>query len=124
CSKESRAINKKTSTSSYPQTGKNTVLNKIPLFNKTGFVGGIQTATLAAYPGITFLGDATRTYNCHNFAWYMSGGGTTSVWMNQYNTGKLLGFLDKEHASVWHLSTKKPRLPITIGDAWALAPTS
>ncbi|MFC4874811.1 hypothetical protein, partial [Negadavirga shengliensis] len=41
CSKESRAINKKTSTSSYPQTGKNTVLNKIPLFNKTGFVGGI-----------------------------------------------------------------------------------
>jgi hypothetical protein len=38
------------------------------------------------YPGITFLSDATKTYNCHNYAWHMSDGGAYTYWMNQ-NTG-------------------------------------
>ncbi|MCC5937636.1 MAG: hypothetical protein JJU34_10160 [Lunatimonas sp.] len=36
-----------------------------------------------AYDDIVVLGEATRTYNCHNFAWHIADGGTATAWMNQ-----------------------------------------
>lgn len=35
------------------------------------------------FPGTTFLADATKTYNCHNYAWHMTDGGAYTYWMNQ-----------------------------------------
>ncbi|MBL7727727.1 MAG: T9SS type A sorting domain-containing protein [Dinghuibacter sp.] len=42
----------------------------------------IKANTLATYPGVTFLADATLTYNCHGYAWHISEGGTPNVWIN------------------------------------------
>jgi hypothetical protein len=43
----------------------------------------IKDDVLASYPGTVFLGDATKSYNCHNFAWHLSKGGGNIHWMNQ-----------------------------------------
>ena len=44
-----------------------------------------KNAIALAYPGTTFLADATKTYNCHNYAWHMTDGGAYTYWMNQIN---------------------------------------
>lgn len=43
-----------------------------------------KSDALATYPGITFLADATWSYNCHGWAWNMSEGGATG-WINEYD---------------------------------------
>lgn len=42
----------------------------------------IKSQTLNQYPNITFLGDATLTYNCHGYTWNLSEGGSNVVWIN------------------------------------------
>lgn len=37
---------------------------------------------VASYYGVTVLSDATSTYNCHNYAWHKSDGGSTTAWLN------------------------------------------
>ena len=38
------------------------------------------------FPNATYLSTATRTYNCHSHAWYLSDGGSTICWINQFNS--------------------------------------
>ena len=45
----------------------------------------IKDAELSAHPNVTFLGDATRSYNCHGYAWYLSEGGLSNVWIQAYD---------------------------------------
>ena len=37
---------------------------------------------ITSFPNATYLSTATRTYNCHSYAWYLSNGGTTTCWIN------------------------------------------
>jgi hypothetical protein len=39
-----------------------------------------------AFPNAQILAPASRTYNCHSYAWNLSEGGTQYVWMNQYKS--------------------------------------
>lgn len=43
--------------------------------------------TRNAYPQAIILSSATRTYNCHSYAWYLSEGGTKNVWINSIEEG-------------------------------------
>lgn len=39
------------------------------------------------HPNVTIVGEATCTYNCHAYAWYLTEGNTTKCWINQYEDG-------------------------------------
>ncbi|MEO5562823.1 MAG: T9SS type A sorting domain-containing protein [Chitinophagaceae bacterium] len=41
-----------------------------------------QMAIDYSYLGITVIGDATTTYNCHSYAWHLREGNTNKVWIN------------------------------------------
>jgi len=41
----------------------------------------ITARNLANNTNIILVADATTTYNCHGYAWYMSEGGSQPVWM-------------------------------------------
>lgn len=43
--------------------------------------------TRTTYPQAVILSPATRTYNCHSYAWYLSEGGTDKVWINSVQNG-------------------------------------
>lgn len=47
----------------------------------------IKSQTLNDYPTVTFLDDATRTYNCHAYAWHLTEGNSNAVWINEYDAG-------------------------------------
>lgn len=40
---------------------------------------------IRGYPQATFLANASRTYNCHSYAWNLSTGGSTTCWINQFD---------------------------------------
>ena len=68
-------------------TPKSTAVQAMSLTSSDLSAGQKATAkadALATYPGITFLADATYTYNCHGWAWNMSEGGSTG-WINEYD---------------------------------------
>lgn len=45
----------------------------------------LKNQTLAEHPNATFLSEATRTYNCHGYAWHLSEGQNPIVWINEYD---------------------------------------
>lgn len=45
----------------------------------------INNTYISGYPQATFLDDASKKYNCHSYAWYLSTGGTTICWINQFD---------------------------------------
>lgn len=51
----------------------------------SALISAWRIQTLTDFPNATFLADATRTYNCHGYAWHISEGGSPVVWINQYN---------------------------------------
>lgn len=44
-------------------------------------IDSINTMVESDFPNATRKSDASRTYNCHSYAWHISGGGNT-VWIN------------------------------------------
>lgn len=40
------------------------------------------TSSTYGYLGITIIGDASRQYNCHGYAWHLTEGNTNKVWIN------------------------------------------
>lgn len=45
----------------------------------------IKNTTLSTYPNVTFLADATHSYNCHSYAWHLTEGQSYQVWINEYD---------------------------------------
>lgn len=48
-------------------------------------IESINNTYITAFPLAIFLDDASRTYNCHSYAWNLSTGGTTVCWINQFD---------------------------------------
>jgi tetratricopeptide (TPR) repeat protein len=48
-------------------------------------IAQLNAAFDASYPNATRLADASRTYNCHAYAWYVSEGGS-NVWIGLYTS--------------------------------------
>jgi hypothetical protein len=60
---------------------------------------------------VTKIGDATRTYNCHSYAWYMTEGGSTNYWINAFLNIDMNGFDPYSYAST-------PPAPNNINKYW------
>lgn len=43
----------------------------------------INNQYASAYPNAQLIGNASRTYNCHSYAWNLTEGGTDICWLNQ-----------------------------------------
>ncbi len=56
-----------------------------------------QTQSDFGYLGITIIGDASRQYNCHSYAWHLKEGNVNKVWINN-SIGTAIGnCLDQTH---------------------------
>lgn len=46
-------------------------------------IQALNDSCAVRFPNAVILDDASRQYNCHCFAWYISDGGSTRCWINQ-----------------------------------------
>lgn len=68
---------------------------------------------ISQHPNATFLSEATTTYNCHAYAWYMTEGGSP-IWINNINGSLHVYWLDGSYIST--NSTEGTKLYYSNGD--------